>query len=528
MPRLEQIKERYKDATINIALDTLQKEKQALVFCNTRRGAESQAEKIAVKIKEKRHELEELAAKALKAVASPTKQCKRLAKCLAKGIAFHHAGLHSKQRELVELNFRSGTIKIICSTPTLAIGMDLPAYRAIVRDLKRFSSGTSWGMVDIPVLEYHQQIGRAGRPGKDDVGEGICIASNESNKEKITEKYIHGDPEEIYSKLAVEPVLRTYVLSLIASEYVHDTESLYKFFDDTFYAWQYGDTEKLHAILDKMVKLLSDWQFIEAAVVKDDFVVAGELVAGALSATKLGNRVAELYLDPLTAHHMLDSLRLGEKRNLSLKPFPLLHLLATTLEMRPLLSVRQAEFEEVDSKLMQEEERVFVKSPSQYSHEYDEYLQSVKTATVLEAWIHEVGEDILFEKHKITPGDLYVKKERAEWLLYSLIELSKLLGWQKKITELEKLRVRVMHGVKEEVLPLLRLKGVGRVRARKLFANKIRTIGDIKKTEFSSLRSLLGEKIAVSVKEQVGQKVQKEDLQVKLRKRKGQVNLKDF
>ena len=70
--------------------------------------------------------------KVLKALDNPTKQCKRLALCIAKGIAFHHAGLHSKQRELIEDNFRAGLIKVICSTPTLAFGINMPAFRAVI------------------------------------------------------------------------------------------------------------------------------------------------------------------------------------------------------------------------------------------------------------------------------------------------------------------------------------------------------------------------------------------------------------
>src|SRR3989338_11703323 len=104
------------DETVNLALDTIQKNKQALIFVGSKKSAEKQAEEIAKKCKTQQ---EELAEKARHALVKPTEQCERLAKCIEKGIAFHHAGLHSKQRELIENHFRSGEIKIICSTPTL-------------------------------------------------------------------------------------------------------------------------------------------------------------------------------------------------------------------------------------------------------------------------------------------------------------------------------------------------------------------------------------------------------------------------
>src|SRR3989344_1223033 len=136
--RTVDIEERFADATLNLALDTIAKRKQALVFCNTKRGAESQAERIAEKIKDPRdaEALAALADRALSVVSSPTRQCKRLAECLRKGAAFHHAGLHAQQRELVETAFREGKIFIICATPTLCLAPGTMVWS---------------GMADVPV-----------------------------------------------------------------------------------------------------------------------------------------------------------------------------------------------------------------------------------------------------------------------------------------------------------------------------------------------------------------------------------------
>ena len=149
-----------RDPTVNLALDTIQLNKQALVFVSSKRSAEKQAEEIAKKLKQTTKNQEQLASRALKTLSRPTKQCERLALTLKKGIAFHHAGLHAKQKTLIEDAFRDGDVTVICCTPTLAAGVDLPAYRAIVRDLKRYSG--RFGMTYIPVLEFLQMVGRAG------------------------------------------------------------------------------------------------------------------------------------------------------------------------------------------------------------------------------------------------------------------------------------------------------------------------------------------------------------------------------
>src|SRR3989338_10171526 len=274
MPKTRKISNVSDNPAINIALDTLSLGKQALVFVNTKKSAEKTAEDIARKIKTESKGLLELSEKALNALSSPTKQCQRLAASIKKGVAFHHAGLVAKQRELIEENFKSGLIKIICATPSLAMGVDLPAYRAIIKDLKRYGHR---GINFIPVLEYLQMAGRAGRPKYDKEGEAICVAITESEKENLFEKYVLGEPEAIYSKLAVEPALRTYLLSLIAANFVNTHKKIVDFFGKTFWAHQFSDMDKLVAIIDKMLDLLEEWEFIEKDSKREDFVSADRI-----------------------------------------------------------------------------------------------------------------------------------------------------------------------------------------------------------------------------------------------------------
>jgi len=524
MARTVEVESKYSDAVINISLDTLAKQKQALVFCNTRRGAESQAERIAQKVKMQSAELLNVAERGLKTLPSPTKQCKRLALCLKKGIAFHHAGLHGKQRELIETKFREGTIKVICSTPTLAMGLDLPAFRVIIRDLKRFSGGR--GMTDIPVLEYHQMAGRAGRPGMEEFGEAIILAETKDQKEARTEQYVRGEPEEIFSKLAVEPVLRTYVLSLIASDFVATYDGLYKFFGKTFYAKQYGDIRKLHAILDAMVAKLEEWEFLAGSETHGDFVAANAIRNGKLAATLLGRRVAELYLDPYTAHFLITCLQRATEK--SMQDFAIVHMLSSCLEMRPLLRPRVKELDELLERTNKYLSGLLAPEPVQYSEEYEEFLKTLKTAIFFQDWISEVQEDVLLEKLGIAPGEVRSKLERADWLMYATEELARILNYQMFRSPLAKMRMRLKHGAKEELLPLLRLKGIGRVRARKLFNARIKSLEDVKKADLSTLAALVGKSPALSIKKQVGQDLRREKVQVKTGKRKGQKSMQDY
>ncbi|MGM5484897.1 MAG: helicase-related protein [Nanobdellota archaeon] len=487
-----EIEQHYKSQVINLSLDTLKKDKQALIFANTKRGAEKSAEDVAKKIKD--IEMEDLSEAILSAVSKPTKQCQRLAYCIKRGVAFHHSGLVAKQREVIEENFKSGRIKIIAATPTLAAGLDLPAYRVIMKDLKRF---TQRGMQYIPVLEYKQMTGRAGRPKYDTVGEAISIASNDGEENEIKERYIDGEPEPIFSKLAVEPVLRTYLLSLISAKFLRKKEDVFSFFEKTFWAKQFEDIPKLRAIIEKTLHSLSEWGFIEKKSVEDDFVSADRIEDERYLATQTGRRVAELYIDPLTADHIIKS---KEK-----EIFRILQMISDTLEMRPLLNVRNKDQEMVEQAIMEHD--LFELEPTIYDPSHDDFMKSVKTALFFKRWIEECDEEFLLETFNIRPGEIKAKNDIADWLLYSAEELYRLKKRHDVLSEIRKLRTRIKYGVREELLPLLKLKNIGRARARSLYNKGIKTLGDVKKAEMSKLISTLGRKRAKDVKEQMGVKV---------------------
>ena len=474
------------DPVVNISLDTLELKKQALVFVNAKRSAEKVAEDIAKKSELRSEKLSELSEKIKNVLSRPTKQCERLAICVKHGIAFHHAGLAPKQKELVEEAFRNGTIKIIACTPTLAAGLDLPAFRAIIRDVKRYGNH---GMVHIPVLEFLQMAGRAGRPKYDTYGEAIVIVSTNTDKEHIIEHYLHGEPEEIYSKLAVEPVLRTYLLSLIASRIIHSHASILEFFSMSFWAHQYKDLSRMEKQIKKMLDLLIEWEFLQQ--VNDTY-----------RATALGKRVAELSVDPLTAHGFLESLKRAS--SVKLKSMSFLQLVCNTLEMRPLLKVKQKEFEEVQEKYALVEAYLLQHEPSMFEPEYEDWQNSIKTAFMLEEWIEEKDEEWLLEHYDSRPGEARAKIENADWLLYAVHELARLMNYLPLLKEIMKVRLRLKYGVKEELLPLVKLEGIGRVRARKMHKAEIKDLGDIRKAPIETLKRLLGDAVALSVKKQVG------------------------
>ncbi len=507
------------DPTLKLALETIQLNKQAIIFAPSRVSAEKTAEELS---KLTTLNFPELEKEILAAASVPTTQCRKLSHSIRKGIAFHHAGLLQKQRELIEEEFRNGKIKIVCATPTLAAGLSLPAFRVIIKSLKRYSG--NWGMDWIPVLEYLQMAGRAGRPEYEKFGEAISIAKDESEKKEIYDRYVCGVPEEIYSKLAAEPVLRTYLLSLISSGIIRDESTLKQFFTKTFWAHQFQDLRKLEEIMRKMLNLLEEWEFIRISNANTDFMSAGQLQKGITSkmqATVIGKRVSELYLDPLTARYILDCMK---HYNHTKNTFSLLQMISHTLEMRPLLRTKKKEEEQIQEELVKRYELLLEEEPSAFDLEYNEFIDSIKTALFFQDWIEEKDEDYLMEKYDIRPGEIRAKIEIADWLLYGAEELATIAGNKEALTEIRKVRVRVRDGVKEELLPLLKLRGIGRIRARRLYNQGIKDLGDVKQIDLTSLSQTIGQKIAEDVKKQVGEEIK----EIPAGTRKGQLSMRKY
>jgi helicase len=486
-----------------IAENVMQLKKQIMYFVATRKTAESLAEKLTKTIKpylkrQEQEELSKLADKILNVLEVPTKQCKRLAECIKSGVAFHHAGLLGPQKRLIEENFRNGLIKAIVATPTLAFGVNLPSFRVVIRDAKRYYPGI--GAVYIPVLDYKQMCGRSGRPAFDEHGESVLIARTEEEAHELVDHFIMGQPEDIQSKLAVEPILRMHTLALIASNFCTSEDSLNKFFSKTFYAFQFGDTSFLEEKILQILEQLIEWKFVVSKKNK-------------IEATRIGKRVSELYIDPLTAHQFIQALSKAKEKKIH--PFGLLQLISSTIEMRPLLSVRAGEFSELEDIFAKREEELLQEIPDESELEFDDFLRSLKTALMFEDWIEEATEDQILVKYRVAPGEFYGRREIADWLVYSLQELALLLGYKELLKHIRKLRVRLEYGVKEELIPLVRLKQVGRIRARKLFNAGIKSLADLRKASIERISAIVGPNIAKIIKDQLegkeeGKKIEKQ------------------
>jgi len=478
--------EKKKEPLLSIVFDTLKKQKQALVFANTRKRSSSMAKKLSsitesVLTKREKIKLENASQKILSTLESPTEQCAQLADAVKKGCAFHNAGLLSSQRKVVEDLFRQGEIKIVCATPTLAAGINMPAYRVVIPSLYRY---TSLGNMRIPVREYKQISGRAGRPKYDKTGQSVLFANSKMESDELFESYINGEIESIYSKLGIEPILRTHLLSVIATNFVFDLASMEEFFSKTFYAHQFKDMGEFFEKISKILKELEEMGFVKSSDKK-------------FSATLLGNRVSELYLDPFSAFEMITALKQNKFFDLSY-----LFLLTNTSEFFPQFSVSKKFEPELWERLQEEKDLLPVKVDEEMFFD-ENLLKKFNSTLLLNEWINEISEENILKQFNTAPGLLRTKLLLCDWLAYSASELSRLLGLKKHIAPLNRLRKRLKNGVKAELIFLTELRGIGRVRARRLFRAGIKSISDVKKTDIKDLERVIPPAIAMRIKQQL-------------------------
>jgi helicase len=493
------IEKKTRDPTINLVLNTLKTSGQALIFASTRKKSVSMAKKIAahtgeVLSKPLKRTLANEAEKILSA-GERTHISDSLAGLVECGTAFHHAGLVGVHRRLVEDLFRQGKIKVLTATPTLAFGVNLPARTVVIQDYRRWESG--YGYYPIAVLEYKQMAGRAGRPKYDRVGESVLISKTADEADYLMDSYVLARPERIWSRLAVEKIIRGHVLSTIASDFAHTENGIYDFFGKTFYAYQY-DVKAIKSIIAKILKYLYDEEMLE-------------LFGKDIYATKFGKRVSELYIDPLSGVEIRDALR---QEPAYLTDLSLLHLIAHTPDMGPVMRPYSRELDKLGVLIEEHREEFLTEVPSELDDQiaYEEFLGEVKTAMVLKSWIEEASENTLIDQFRVQPGDLFRTIENAKWLLHATHELAKLFGNKAVLPLASELIERVAKGIKKELLPIVKLQGVGRVRGRIMFNAGFQTVADIKHAPIEDLTNLplIGPRLAKKIKEQVGGFVKKE------------------
>lgn len=449
------------DVIVKIVEKAIEDNSQALSFVSTRRFTESLATYVAKKIdkkttKEQKHKFKQVADKLLevpkKKGSLPTTTCLKLAEAAEKGVVFHHAGLFNEQKEIIEDEFRNGNILMITATPSLMYGVNLPSKYVVIRDHTRWTSN---GPASIPVFDYEQMSGRAGRPQYDDVGYSYLVAKTMDEAFDLEARYIDGEIELTNSKLIDnKDAIYKQIIAQIASSLSKNLDDLNDFFGKTLYGFQMKNNPSMSMFAQDSL----NWE-LESAL---EFLLQNGIIRATpegLKTTDFGNLIAKSNYAVETAVKIKEYVSTMEKLNTA----EMIYALAETPDL-PLISFKGRKSKDpVRDKL------------SECGLFAVDIGNPEATAISLIEWIDERNEYEIENAYNVYSASTRRSAYEASRLVKFAKNTLEVLGNYSNLKDMDYLSARLYYGVKEDIIPLVvGVKRLGRKRARLL----MKTFGD--------------------------------------------------
>lgn len=474
------------DVIVKIVEKAIEDNSQALSFVSTRRFTESLATYVAKKIdkkttKEQKHKFKQVADKLLevpkKKGSLPTTTCLKLAEAAEKGVVFHHAGLFNEQKEIIEDEFRNGNILMITATPSLMYGVNLPSKYVVIRDHTRWTSN---GPASIPVFDYEQMSGRAGRPQYDDVGYSYLVAKTMDEAFDLEARYVNGEIELTNSKLIDnKDAIYKQIIAQIASSLSKNLDDLNDFFGKTLYGFQMKNNPSMSMFAQDSL----NWE-LESAL---EFLLQNGIIRATpegLKTTDFGNLIAKSNYAVETAVKIKEYVSTMEKLN----PAEMIYALAETPDL-PLISFKGRKSKDpVRDKL------------SECGLFAVDIGNPEATAVSLIEWIDERNEYEIENAYNVYSASTRRSAYEASRLVKFAKNTLEVLGNYSNLKDMDYLSARLYYGVKEDIIPLVvGVKRLGRKRARLLMKTFSDNLSEASEKDLQKVEGI-GPKLAGKVK----------------------------
>nr|WP_295001749.1 DEAD/DEAH box helicase [uncultured Methanobrevibacter sp.] len=473
------------DVIVKVLEKSIKDKSQALAFVSTRRFTESLATYVSKKINKKinvkqREKFKEVSEKILdvpkKKGSLPTTTCQKLAESIEHGIAFHHAGLFNEQKEIIEDEFRNGNILMITATPSLMYGVNLPSKTVVIRDTTRWTSN---GPQPIPVFDYEQMSGRAGRPQYDDVGYSYLIAKTMDEAFNLEAYYVEGEIEQTNSKLVDnKDAIFKQIIAQIASSLSKNLDELTEFFQKTLYGYQMANNPSMALFAEDSIKFE-----LESAL---EFLLQNRIIRATpegLKTTDFGNLIAKSNYSVETAVKIKEYI--SDMNEIKTSEF--IYALCETPDV-PLISFKGRKSKDpVQEKLS--EEGLFAVD-----------IGNVEaTAVSLMEWVNERNEYEIENRYNVYSASTRRSAYEASRLVKFAKDTSEVLGNYSNLKDFDILSARLYYGVKDDIIPLVvGVKRLGRKRARNLvniFGNDLSGVSENELQKVEGIGPKLAEKI---------------------------------
>ena len=478
------------DVIVKVLEKSIADSSQALSFVSTRRFTESLATYVAKKIDKKinirqRERFKEVSEKILevpkKKGSLPTSTCIKLAESLEHGIAFHHAGLFNEQKEIIEDEFRNGNILMITATPSLMYGVNLPSKTVVIRDHTRW---TSKGPQPIPVFDYEQMSGRAGRPQYDDVGYSYMIAKTMDETQNLQEYYVEGEIEQTNSKLVDnKDAILKQIIAQIASSLSKNLDDLTEFFGKTLYGYQMSNNPSMASFAEDSIRYE-----LENSL---EFLLQNRIIRATpegLKTTDFGDLIAKSNYSVETAVKIKEYI--SDISEITSSEF--IYALCETPDM-PLISFKGRKSKDPVREKLSEEGLFAV----------DIGIEEATAVSLME-WIDERNEYEIENRYNVYSASTRRSAYEASRLVKFAKDTSEILGNYSNLKDFDILSARLYYGIKEDIIPLVvGVKRLGRKRARNLvnvFGYDLSGVSENELQKLDGIGPKLAEKIRLFTK----------------------------
>jgi helicase len=417
-----------------------------------------------------------------------------LCRLLERGVAFHNADLGWEYRAVVEQAFRTGEIRVLVSTSTLAMGMNLPCTNVLIEPWKWNSNGRNgWNKVPLTRREFENMAGRAGRQAaKRNFGRAIILAESEWDVHTLRKKFLDADFEPFAPALS-RMGLPEQVLNLVAGEWAKTPEEAAEILTTTLSSKNTRLED--YAIQEHEANVKNALNLcLKANLIERDRL--GHLVAtdtGKIIATK-GLRVETArmileFIDGLDTHipHALEFLHLagitpdGQESYCNLST-------EENRDYRYLIAFRQAIR---DHRLSHRPDMSYYLERRGIT--YDE-TKVLKKALMLLQWTEEYPLEDIENQFDTWEGALRRISQDYTWIINAAAQIMEVQEWEAPWLEVvHGLCARLSNGVREvgTDLGLLRVRGLGRISTRRLIDAGLGSIQALSTTRTEEIFKIL-------------------------------------
>ncbi|XP_036322893.1 DNA polymerase theta isoform X2 [Rhagoletis pomonella] len=421
-----------------------------------------------------------------------------LDKTITCGCAFHHAGLTSEERDIIEASFKSCGLKIIVATSTLSSGVNLPARRVLIRT-------PLFGGRQMSSLTYRQMIGRAGRTGKDTLGESILICTPANAR--IGQALVQEDLKPIFSCLEQESSthLKRALLEVISSGVATTKDDIANFVKCTLLSAEKQLSEQGkdnsedgdNLFITDAVKFLVEYEFVRLQVDSEtnrESYVATRLGQACLSASMpptdglllfaelqksrrcfvLESELHAVYLvTPYSVCYQLQDLDWLLFLDMWEKLSPAMKKVGELVGVKESFLVRAMRGQtKLDYKLMQIHKRFY-------------------TALALQELVNEVPINAVAAKYKCTRGMLQSLQQMSSTFAGIVTAFCNTLQWSTLSLVVSQFKERLFFGIHRDLIDLMRLPDLNHKRARALFDAGITTLVELANADVFDVEKVL-------------------------------------